>query len=516
MRIDSASTFVCTRRFLQTELNIRPPKFRLSVQPVNERTEHMTGADTTPNAVHSWLGIPYATAERFRRPLLLPFDPERPYDRKGPAPLQAGDTSWLEADNGLSEDCLNLNVWAPEGVSGEPLPVVVYIFGGGFEMGANTQTTSNASGLAATGRAMGVSLNYRLGPFGWLSLSQYGGVFADATNLGLQDVIAALRWIKANIAHFGGDPDNVTVTGHSAGAFCTLALLAAPSADGLYHHLAAFSGMASRLVPAWGAEERAEAVLTGLGIEDDPEQLLNIDARMLAETMSKTQLADPGARHGIDNNVIAIVDDSAQPGGIIAQHPLRVLESGRHREIDILLSSTTHETDWWVLHKTDDFDPGSISELVKEFATRNRIPRSRARDIIAAYDIDGRTPVQARGALLTDFSFTLPHVRAALAHAAAGGSAHLLSVGPVEGAHAVHGTEMYGIVGQQRPGASEEQIVRDTFVRDTLLDFAEGNRRHLWKAVTTAPTTRGLGSMPYDATAHAVEVLKIFEGIERP
>lgn len=476
----------------------------------------MTDANTAAHSIRSWLGIPYATAERFRRPILLPFDPGRPYDQKGPAPLQAGDTSWLEADNGFSEDCLNLNVWAPENAGNRPLPVIVYIYGGGFELGANTQTTSNASGLAATGRAVGVSLNYRLGPFGWLSLSHYGGVFADATNLGLQDIITALQWVKANIARFGGDPNNVTVTGHSAGAFATLALLAAPSADGLYHHLAAFSGMASRLVPAWGAEERALDVLTALGIQDDPEKLLNIDAKLLAETMSKTQPADPGARHGIDNNVIAIVDDHAQPGGIIAHHPLRVLESGRHRDIDILLSSTTHETDWWVLHKTKDFDPGSISELVKEFATRNRIPHSRARAVIGAYDIDGRTPVQVRGALLTDFSFTLPHVRAALAHAAAGGNAHLLSVGPVEGAHAVHGTEMYGIVGQERPGASGEQIVRDTFVRDTLLDFAEGNRNRLWTAVSTEPTTKGIGNMPYDATLHAAEVFKTFQGIERP
>lgn len=476
----------------------------------------MTDTDTAARSIRSWLGIPYAAAERFRRPTLLPFNPDLPYDKKGAAPMQAGDTGWLEADNGFSEDCLNLNVWAPEDVGNEPLPVVVYIFGGGFELGANTQTTSNASGLATTGRAVGVSLNYRLGPFGWLSLSQYGGVFADATNLGLQDIITALQWVRVNIARFGGDPDNVTVTGHSAGAFATLSLLAAPSADGLYRRLAAFSGMASRLVPAWGAEERALEVLTRLGIQDDPEQLLNIDAMLLAETMSKTQLADPGARHGIDNTVIAIVDDHSQPGGVIAHHPLRVLESGRHRDIDIFLSSTTHETDWWVLHKTDDFDPGSISELVKEFAARNRIPRSRARAIIAAYDIDGRTPIEVRGALLTDFSFTLPHVRAALAHAAAGGNAHLLSVGPVEGAHAVHGTEMYGIVGQERPGASAQQIVRDTFIRDTLLDFAEGNRGRLWTAVTTKPTTRGIGNLPYDATTHAVEVLKTFEGIERP
>ena len=122
--------------------------------------------NTTVHSVRSWLGIPYATADRFCRPVLLPFDADRAYDKKGPAPVQAGNTSWLEADNGFSEDCLNLNVWAPEDIGDELLPVVVYVFGGGWVLGANTQTTSNASGLAATGRAVGVSINYRLGPFG--------------------------------------------------------------------------------------------------------------------------------------------------------------------------------------------------------------------------------------------------------------------------------------------------------------------------------------------------------------
>lgn len=470
----------------------------------------------TEHAVQSWLGIPFATAERFRRPVLLPFDPDLRYDQKGPAPLQAGDTSWLEADNGFSEDCLNLNVWAPEDSGDETLPVVVYIFGGGWMLGANTQTTSNATGLAATGRAVVVSVNYRLGAFGALSLSQYGGKLAEASNLCLQDIIVALQWVRENIARFGGDPDNVTVTGHSAGAFNTLALLAAPSADGLFHHIAAFSGMPSRQVPAWGAEERAVAVLTALGIQDDPEQLLNIDAHLLAETMRKTQSPDPGAAHGVDNDVIALVDDRNQPNGVLTDHPMRVLESGRHRDVDILFSSATHETDYWVKNRTEDFDPGSIDRLIEEFATRNRIPHNRARKIIAAYDVDGRTPVEVRGALLTDYSFTLPQARGALAHAAAGGNAHLLSVGPVNGAEAVHGTEMYGIVGQIRPGASEDQVLRDTVVRDALLTLASGNADQLWEPVTTIPTTKGIGNMPYDATTHATDVLETFRGIDRP
>lgn len=464
--------------------------------------------------IRSWLGVPFATAERFHSPVLLPFNPDVPYDQKGPAPLQAGAPTWLEADNGFSEDCLNLNVWAPEHAADEPLPVIVYIYGGGFEMGANTQTTSNASGLAATGRAVGVSLNYRLGPFGWLSLSHYGGALEDATNLAIQDIITALRWVRENIARFGGDPNNVTVTGLSAGAYSATALLAASAADGLYHHIAAFSGGASRIVPAWWAEELALAFLTELGIQDDPEQILTLDAQHLADTFIKVSPREFGQRQSIDNTTTSIVDDHTQPGGVLTAHPMRAIEAGRRTDIDVIFSSTTHEVDWYVINDPG-FDPGSVDNIVGVFASNGRIPRSRARAIVAEYDTDGRTPAQVRGALYTDYSFTLPANRAALAHAAAGGTAYRLSIGSAEGAHAVHGTEIYGIVGQQRPDQSAEQATRDTFVRDTLLALAEGNTNSLWDAVTTQPTTRGIGDHPTDPTTHALHVLHIFEGIER-
>ncbi|SPF69062.1 Carboxylesterase family [Propionibacterium ruminifibrarum] len=469
----------------------------------------------TIHPVRAWLGVPYATAKRFHSPQRAAFDPDRPYDQYGPAPLQAGDTSWLEATNGFSEDCLNLNIWAPTDTGDRPLPVIVYLFGGGWMMGSNTQTTSNASGLAATGRVIGVSINYRLGAFGALSLSQYGGALSEATNLTLQDLICALQWVRENIGRFGGDPADVTVTGQSAGGFTALGLLGVPAADGLYHHIAAFSGMPSRLVPAWGAEERARTLLADLGLQDDPQQLIDVDAMDLVNAMARTVSPDPGSAHGVDNDVIALVDDREQPHGVLAHHPMRALETGRRPEVDILFSNTTHETDWWVLHRTADFDPGSFENLVDEFATRNRIARSRAEKIVAVY-AEGRTPVEARGALLTDYSFTLPQTRGALAHAAAGGTAYRLVIGSAEGAHAVHGTELYGIVGQEAPGRSEEQAVRDTAVRDALLALATGQTDQLWEPVTTVPTAKGLGTMPYDATQHCQEVLENFRGIARP
>ncbi|CAN9188662.1 unnamed protein product [Alternaria alternata] len=470
---------------------------------------------TAIQTVRCWLGIPYATAQRFQRPRLLPFDRNRSFDHLGPAPMQAGDTSWLNANNGVSEDCLNLNVWAPDQTNGNPLPVIVYIFGGGFEVGANTSATSNGSGLAKTGRAVCVSVNYRLGPFGWLSLSQYGRVFANATNLGLQDMITALKWVQENIACFGGDPQNVTVAGHSAGAYSAIGLLAAPSARGLYKRLSAFSGGASRIVPAWWAEELAVKFLAALDIADDPEQLLNLDAKVLAETLFKVTPRDIGDRHGIDNTTIGIVDDRSQPGAILDSTPLEVLRSGACREVDIIFSTTSNEADWWVLNATEKFDPGSIFNIVEELVVKSRIPRSRAKRIVATYNVDGRTPVEVRGALFTDYFFTLPAARAALAHAAAGGNARLLTVGPVEGAPAVHGTEMYGIVGQQRPDCGDQQVTRDIFVRDALLDFARGNHNQLWETVKKDPISQGVGELTYEPTARAIKVLEIFEHVVR-
>ncbi|RYO45827.1 hypothetical protein AA0116_g12955 [Alternaria tenuissima] len=457
---------------------------------------------TATQTVRSWLGIPYATAQRFQRPRLLPFDRNRSFDHLGPAPMQVGDTSWLNAKNGISEDCLNLNVWAPDQTNRNPLPVIVYISGGGFEVGANTSATSNGSGLAKTGRAVCVSVNYRLGPFGWLSLSQYGGVFANATNLGLQDMTTALKLVQENIARFGGDPQNVTVAGHSAGAYSAIGLLAAPSARGLYKRLSALSGGASRIVPAWWAEELAVKFLAAIDIANDPEQLLNLDAKVLAETLFKVTPRDMGDRHGIDNTTIGIVDDRSQPGAILDSTPLEVLRSGACRGVDIIFSTTSDEAD-------------CISNIVEELVVKSRIPRSRAKRIVATYNVNCRTPVEVRGALFTDYFFTLPAARAALAHAAVGGNARLLTVGPVEGAPAVHGTEMYGIVGQQRPDCGDQQVTRDVFVRDALLDFAEGNHDRLWETVKNDPISQGVGELTYEPTARAIKVLEIFEHVVR-
>ena len=142
-----------------------------------------------------------------------------------------------------SEDCLYLNVWAPARRSAEPLPVMVWIHGGGYTFGAASQGLYDGANLARRGVVV-VAMNYRLGPFGFLAHPQLSAESANGAsgNYGLLDQIEALRWVKRNVAAFGGDPDRVTIFGESAGGNSVYALLLSPLAKGLFQRAISQSG----------------------------------------------------------------------------------------------------------------------------------------------------------------------------------------------------------------------------------------------------------------------------------
>jgi para-nitrobenzyl esterase len=145
----------------------------------------------------------------------------------------------------MSEDCLTLNVWTPEGAgrSGPRLPVLVWVHGGAFVNGAGSLPWYDGSALAARGDVVVVTINYRLGVFGFLDLAEVGGTdYEGSGNLGLLDQIAALSWVHENIAGFGGDPNTVCIVGESAGAMCVGTLLATDAAKGLFHRAIMQSG----------------------------------------------------------------------------------------------------------------------------------------------------------------------------------------------------------------------------------------------------------------------------------
>jgi para-nitrobenzyl esterase len=195
----------------------------------------------TRDGVHRWRSIPYAQAPvgalRFRAPRPAQPWPGVRYCHGYTkcAPQEPRYTVMgIGKYQSMGEDCLSLNVVTPEAPSAEPLPVMVFVHGGGYILGSSATPIYDGVDLARRG-CVYVSMNYRLGALGCLDLSALSTdeVTIDS-NLFLRDVVLALRWVRDNVAAFGGDPDNVTVFGESAGAHIVSALLAAPDAEGLF------------------------------------------------------------------------------------------------------------------------------------------------------------------------------------------------------------------------------------------------------------------------------------------
>jgi para-nitrobenzyl esterase len=218
-------------------------------------------------------GVPYGRAERFR-----PVETARPWagvldaTRFGPvAPQRRSPTDVLLGidKQHASEDCLVLNVFTP-GVDEARRPVMVWIHGGGFTNGSGHLPYYNGTKLALHGDVVVVTINYRLGVFGFLRLDHLLGGrderFAGSANNGLRDQVAALRWVRDNIAGFGGDPGRVTIFGESAGGMSVTSLLATPAAEDLFHGAIAQSGAGENVLTVDEAEQITADVLGRLGL----------------------------------------------------------------------------------------------------------------------------------------------------------------------------------------------------------------------------------------------------------
>ena len=220
-----------------------------------------------------WKAIPFAQAPTGNLRWRAPQDPVPWNGVRGESSFNGGCTQFSEVFPGMingSEDCLYLNIWRPRDVE-SGLPVYVWIHGGGNSVGSATHiSTYYGNRIAARSRVVFVSINYRLGPFGWFTLPAFrdGASAEDASgNFGTLDIIQALKWIRRNIDCFGGDPNLVTVTGESAGGIDVLSLLISPPARGLFQHAMSESGAAlTRGMDE--ADEQAQGVLEQLLLHD--------------------------------------------------------------------------------------------------------------------------------------------------------------------------------------------------------------------------------------------------------
>lgn len=222
-------------------------------------------------AIISFLGIPYGAATGGYNRFRPPFKPE-PWAGVRDA-LKYGNSSPHPPTNSEppsepeSEDCLYLNVWTPGVGDGRKRPVLFWCHGGGFTMGSGSETASHGRNLAQRGDAVVITINHRLGPFGYFYLEALvGEEYALSGNIGMLDLVAGLEWVRDNITAFGGDPGNVTIFGESGGGAKVSALMAMPSAVGLFHRAIAQSGPGLRMTAREKAIENADKVLHALGI----------------------------------------------------------------------------------------------------------------------------------------------------------------------------------------------------------------------------------------------------------
>lgn len=210
------------------------------------------------NKVYTFLGVPYGADTSGKNRFMPPRRPEswegvRPAVFYGNTAPQRMENRWPNnygtfADHwnywDVSEDCLYLNVWTPAINDGKKRPVLVWLHGGGFTNGSGIEQDGyHGENISREGDIVFCSVNHRLGPIGFSDLSAVGGEeYTDSGNVGMLDIIAALQWVHDNIAHFGGDPGNVTVMGQSGGGSKVCTVAAMPAAKGLIHKAVALSG----------------------------------------------------------------------------------------------------------------------------------------------------------------------------------------------------------------------------------------------------------------------------------
>jgi para-nitrobenzyl esterase len=292
------------------------------------------------DGVHRYLGIPFASpptgAGRFAPPSPAePWTGVRNATAFGPGPIQAPDdlskTLGLLADHPTSEDCLTLNVWTPEQRDDAGRPVLVWIHGGGFQTGMAAGPAYDGAALARRGGVVVVTLNYRVGALGFLA-----GGGAETANLGLQDQVAALRFVREAIPAFGGDPERVTVFGESAGAGSIVALLAMPGARGLFQRAIVQSAAPEGQLDAAEGAERAALFAAELGTTaGDIEALRALPVQQILHAQARVR--EPGPRR-IGLTFAPVVD-----GHVLPCEPLEHIASGGAQDVALVIGTTAHE-----------------------------------------------------------------------------------------------------------------------------------------------------------------------------
>ena len=352
----------------------------------------LQGAKTSA-AIHAFKGIPYAAPPvgtlRWREPQpAQPWPNVRPATQFGPRAMQLplfGDMNFRS--NGVSEDCLYLNVWTGAKTAGEKRPVLVYFYGGGFVAGDGSEPRYDGEALAQQG-VVTVTVNYRLGVFGFMAHPELTAESAHhaSGNYGLLDQAAALRWVRENIAAFGGDPQRITIGGESAGSFSVSAQMASPLAKSL---LAGAIGESGSLLSLQPLPTLAQAEQTGTTLG----QSLGAASLAALRALPAQQLLEATGKPGAPR-FSAIVD-----GYFLPRSPQELYAAGQQAKVPLLVGWNSQEMSYQALL-------GQAAPTVDNYrAAVQKAYGERAADVLRLYPAATDAEVKAAATALAGDRF---------------------------------------------------------------------------------------------------------------
>ena len=331
------------------------------------------------NGVHQFWGVPYGASTEGHNRFMPPVKPapwsgvrdafqvsqRAPQDEGGPISVV-----WaLDRREEMGEDCLGINIFTP-GLDNRDRPVMVWLHGGGFSGGSGNWLLYDGTNLAQKEDVVVVAVNHRLNLFGFLHLAELGGEkWAQSTNVGMQDIVGVLEWIRDNIDDFGGNPDNVTIFGQSGGGGKTTTAMAMPSAKGLFHRSIAQSGSAFRGTAGSDATEAAERFLAGLGLRTDQlDQLQRMPWRQLQEAFFSERIQGLGRGPVID-------------GTVLPRHQWDPTAPAYSVDVPLMMGSTETENGW---SGPPPFEL-SDTDMLARFTTLANDDEKKAGELIALY-----------------------------------------------------------------------------------------------------------------------------------
>ena len=362
--------------------------------------------------IYYFLGIPYGAdtsgANRF-----MPPQKPKPWTDVYPA-IWWGNTAPQNMENryankyasfrdhwnydDVSEDCLRINVFTPAIKDGQKRPVMLWLHGGGFTNGNGIEHDGyNGENFARFGNAVFCSVNHRLGPLGYTNLAGVGGEkFAASGNVGMLDIVAALEWIRDNIADFGGDPGNVTIMGQSGGGAKVCLLTAMPSARGLFHKAVVLSGASVRAAEKDYTEKLGLYVLKEAGLT--PAQIGKLqemswkDYYAIATKAQQKLSAEMPSGGMMRRGFSPFVD-----GVVLPQHPYAPEAAPTAADVPMIICSTLNEqSPSWTDATLETITLNQVVEKVKERAGFGAGYGDKAQDVVNAYAkaFPGRKPVE--------------------------------------------------------------------------------------------------------------------------